>query len=94
MSKRKKILLLSDDIRMNSGVARMGREFVEGTCEKYDWVQIAGAVKHPEAGKRIDIQSDPKFPLPKSACHIGGFAFPFDLLYQEEGISGKRRKKR
>ena len=67
MKKRKKILLLSDDIRMNSGVARMSREFVVGTCEKYDWVQIAGAVKHPEEGKRIDVKSDPKFPLPKSA---------------------------
>ena len=47
---RKKILLLADDLRMHSGVARMSREIVVGTLHKYDWVQIAGAVKHPEEG--------------------------------------------
>ena len=55
MSKKKKILLLSDDIRMHSGIATMSREFVMGTVHKYDWVQIGGAIKHPEAGKRVDM---------------------------------------
>ena len=52
--KKKKILLLTDDLRMHSGIATMSREFVMGTIHKYDWVQIGGAIKHPENGKIID----------------------------------------
>ena len=55
MSKKKKILLLSDDLRMHSGIATQSKEFVLGTIHKYDWVQLAGAVKHPEEGKIIDM---------------------------------------
>ena len=53
--KKKKILLLSDDLRMSSGVGTMSREIVMGTIDKYDWVQIAGAIKHPDAGKAVDM---------------------------------------
>ena len=35
---KKKILLLSDDLRMSSGVGTMSREIVMGTIDKYDWV--------------------------------------------------------
>ena len=55
MSKKKKILLLSDDLRMHSGIATQAKEFVMGTLQKYDWVQLGGAVKHPEEGKVIDM---------------------------------------
>ena len=55
---RKKILLLTDDIRVHSGVAQIGREMVLHTSHRYNWVQLAGAVKHPEKGKRIDLSSD------------------------------------
>ena len=55
MSKKKKILLLSDDLRMFSGIATQSKEFVMGTLHKYDWVQLGGAVKHPEQGKIIDM---------------------------------------
>jgi len=55
MSKKKKILLLSDDLRMHSGIATQSKEFVMGTIHKYDWIQIGGAVKHPEQGKIIDM---------------------------------------
>jgi glycosyltransferase involved in cell wall biosynthesis len=55
---RKKILLLTDDIRVHSGVAQIGREMVIHTSHRYNWVQLAGAVKHPEKGKRIDISED------------------------------------
>ena len=55
--KKKKILLLSDDLRMHSGIATQSKEFVMGTLHKYDWVQIGGAVKHPEQGKIIDMSS-------------------------------------
>ena len=53
--KKKKILLLSDDLRMSSGVGTMSREFVLGTLKRYDWVQIGGAIKHPEQGNVVDI---------------------------------------
>jgi glycosyltransferase involved in cell wall biosynthesis len=52
---KKKILLLSDDLRMSSGVGTMSREFVMGTLKDFDWIQIAGAIKHPESGKFIDM---------------------------------------
>ena len=52
---KKKILLLSDDLRMSSGVGTMSREFVVGTLDRYDWVQIGGAIKHPEQGNVVDI---------------------------------------
>jgi len=55
--KKKKILLMSDDLRMHSGIATQSKEFVMGTLHKYEWVQIAGAVKHPEQGKIIDMNS-------------------------------------
>ena len=53
--KKEKILLLSDDLRMHSGIATMSREIILGTVHKYDWVQIAGAIQHPEKGKVISI---------------------------------------
>lgn len=52
---RKKILLLSDDLRMPSGVGVMSREIVMGTCHKYNWVQLGAAINHPEAGKGVDV---------------------------------------
>ena len=53
--KKKKILLLSDDLRMHSGIGTMSKEFVFGTIDKYDWVQLGAAVEHPEAGKIFDL---------------------------------------
>jgi glycosyltransferase involved in cell wall biosynthesis len=55
ISDKRKILLLSDDLRMSSGVGTMSREIVIGTLDKYDWVQVAGAIKHPDKGKIIDM---------------------------------------
>lgn len=55
---KKKILLLSDDLRHFSGVATMSREIVLGTVDKFDWVQIAGGLNHPEKGKIIDLNDD------------------------------------
>ena len=55
---RKKILLLTDDIRVHSGVAQIGREMVLNTAHRYNWVQLAAAVNHPELGKKLDISED------------------------------------
>ena len=56
--KKKKILLLSDDMRLHSGVGNMSRKIVEGTVDKFDWIQLGGAVKHPEEGKTADISEE------------------------------------
>ena len=55
---KKKILLLSDDMRMTSGVATMSKEMVIGTVDKFDWVQLGAAIKHPEFGKIVDLNND------------------------------------
>ena len=52
---RKKILLLTDDIRVHSGVANVGREIVTHTSHRYNWIQMAGAIRHPEKGKPVDL---------------------------------------
>jgi glycosyltransferase involved in cell wall biosynthesis len=57
-SKRKKILLLCDDIRMTSGISTMAREIVVGTAHHYNWVNIGGAIQHPDQGKRFDLNDD------------------------------------
>ena len=54
---RKKILLLSDDIRTNSGVGTMSRQIILNTSHHFNWVNLGGAIKHPEAGKVIDISN-------------------------------------
>ncbi len=52
--KKPKILLLSDDMFTTSGIGTMARTFVYGTVDKFDWVQLAAALKHSSAGKIID----------------------------------------
>ena len=52
---KKKILLMSDDLRMHSGVATVSKDIVFETLNEYDWAQIGGAIKHPEKGKVIDM---------------------------------------
>jgi glycosyltransferase involved in cell wall biosynthesis len=57
-TQRKKILLLSDDIRTTSGIATMARELVLGTCHHYNWVNLGAVIKNPDEGKKIDISAD------------------------------------
>jgi glycosyltransferase involved in cell wall biosynthesis len=57
---KKKILLLSDDLRMTSGISTMSKEFVLGTVHKYNWVQLGAAIKHPELGKIVSLNEDIK----------------------------------
>jgi glycosyltransferase involved in cell wall biosynthesis len=56
--KKKKILLLSDDLRMHSGIATVSREIILNTVKEYDWVQLGAALKHPDQGKVFDISTD------------------------------------
>ena len=57
-NERKKILLICDDIRVHSGVATVAREIVIHTAQHFNWVNIAGAINHPEKGKRFDLSID------------------------------------
>ena len=45
---RKKILLLSDDIRFTSGISTMAKEIVLGTAHRFNWVNLGAAIQHPE----------------------------------------------
>ena len=55
---RKNILLLTDDIRFPSGVGHIGKEIVLNSSHHYNWINLGGALKHPDEGKRIDISED------------------------------------
>jgi glycosyltransferase involved in cell wall biosynthesis len=57
-NERKKILLICDDIRVHSGVATVAREMVLNTAQHFNWVNVGGAINHPEAGKRLDLSVD------------------------------------
>ena len=51
---KKKILLLSDDLRLTSGIATVSRDMVIGTVQHFDWIQVGAAINHPEKGKILD----------------------------------------
>jgi hypothetical protein len=55
---RKKILFLCDDIRMTSGISTIARELVIGTSHRFNWINVGGAIQHPDNGKRLDISED------------------------------------
>jgi glycosyltransferase involved in cell wall biosynthesis len=57
-NERKKIMLICDDIRVHSGVATVARELVLNTAQHFNWVNIAGAINHPEKGQRFDLSGD------------------------------------
>ncbi len=56
--KKKKILLLADDLRLPSGIGTISKEIVLNTVRQYDWVQIGAAMNHPDAGKMFDVSKD------------------------------------
>ena len=55
---RKKIMMLSDDIRTHSGVGNMAREIVENTAHHFNWINLGGAQNHPEHGKGFDMSEE------------------------------------
>jgi glycosyltransferase involved in cell wall biosynthesis len=55
---KKRILLLSDDLRMTSGISTMSREIVMGTVDRFNWVQLGAGINHPEVGKWVDVNDD------------------------------------
>ena len=81
---RKKIMLVCDDIRVHSGVATVAKEIVIHTAHHFNWVNIAGAIKHPEKGKVLDISSSTNIEAKiedasvKLYC-VDGYAQSFEL---------------
>lgn len=74
---RKNILLLCDDIRMHSGIATMAREIVFGTVQHYNWINLGAAIKHPDAGKSLDLS--------KSVAEVTGVEDADVKLYPNNG---------
>jgi len=57
-SKRKKILLISDDIRLPSGVGNVGKELILHTAQHFNWINLGAAINHPDLGKKFDLSAD------------------------------------
>jgi hypothetical protein len=57
LQKKKKILLLGDDFRLPSGIGTISKEIIYNTIQHFDWVQIGGALQHPEAGQMLDLSA-------------------------------------
>jgi len=57
-NQRKKILLITDDIRLPSGVGNVGREIIVHSSHRYNWVNLGAAINHPDVGKKIDLCKD------------------------------------
>jgi len=55
---KKKILLLSDDFRLPSGIGTISKEIIFNTVKTYDWVQLGAAINHPDAGKAFDLSTE------------------------------------
>ena len=55
---RKKILMLSDDIRTHSGVGNMAKEIIINSAHHFNWVNLGGAVNHPNKNQGFDISQD------------------------------------
>ncbi len=56
--KRKKILLLSDDLRLPSGVGNMAREIVLNTAHVFNWSNLGAAKSHKEVGRYFDLSEE------------------------------------
>lgn len=73
---RKKILLITDDLRVHSGVATVAREIVVNTAHHFNWCQMAGSIKHPDKGKRLDLSDDTNKNLGINDSHV--MLYPVD----------------
>lgn len=58
INERKNIILLSDDLRLPSGVGTVSRDIILNTFHTFNWVQVGGAIKHPDKGKIVDMAQE------------------------------------
>lgn len=56
--KKKKIVLLSDDFRLPSGIGTISKEIIFNTVKEFDWIQIGAAISHPDQGKAFDLSNE------------------------------------
>lgn len=56
--KRKTILLMSDDLRLPSGVGTVSKDIVMKTLHHFNFIQCGGAIKHPDQGKIVDMSQE------------------------------------
>ena len=80
--KRKKILLICDDIRVHSGVATVAKEIVTHTAHHFNWVQIAGSITHPAQGKRLDLST--------ATNEVNGLKDSSVVMYPVDGYGDSR----
>lgn len=81
---RKTILLLSDDLRFNSGVGTIAKEIVYETAHRFNWIHVGGAGRHPNLGdvSKMDVMFSNSTGIPDAALTIhavNGFGTP-DLI--------------
>ena len=57
---RKRILLITDDIRFPSGVGNIGKEIVIHNSHRYNFYCIGGGMNHPDHGKVFDMSEEVK----------------------------------
>lgn len=55
VEQRPTILLLSDDMRVPTGVGTVSKSLILGTVHRFNWIQVAATIKHPQAGKIINL---------------------------------------
>jgi glycosyltransferase involved in cell wall biosynthesis len=55
---RKRILLLTDDIRFPSGVGTIGKELVIHTSHRFNWYNLGAGINHPDKGKIFDLSDE------------------------------------
>ena len=74
---RKTGLLLSDDLRMPSGIGTMSKEIVLKTIHHFNWIQLGGAITHPDKGKIIQME--------KEMTHLTGVEESRMRIYPTDG---------
>jgi len=69
---RKNILLITDDIRLPSGVGHIGKEIVIQTAHHYNWVNLGSAINHPDMGKKFDLsqETNKEIGIEDASCFI------------------------
>ncbi len=57
---KRKVVIVSDDIRYPSGVSNISKQLILGTIAEYDWVQISAQGNNRESGSIIDVSDSVK----------------------------------
>lgn len=56
--KRRTIIFLSDDLRLHSGIATISRHIVFESVHRFNFIQVAAGINHPDKGKILDVSTD------------------------------------